>query len=295
MTQKSSLSVVVPWSNRESLRDTLAGNQGWLTSDDVELIIVNCGGDALRLRSIVDDFQRVPMKLIELPDHKFNKSLALNIGIHASSGHTMFVLDADVILQSDPSTELMPLVDNDTFLTIARVRESQVDEPWWKLPDDQVAGENNFIQAMTETHSMEFRWSDGTVTRINAYRADICDESRAGPGLIMAKREHLLRIEGYNSELQLWGWEDNDVEVRLRRVLSLKHEDFGRALHLTHGNELRNLNGLDHRQSDFENLVRVCKRYSQGNFRGTYSADVAAWWPRAKHLGVCVPRSRGWA
>lgn len=292
MTLKPILSVIVPWSNRDSLRETLTGNQRWLMSDRVELIIVNCGGDPQRLRSIVNDFQRIPAKLIELPDRKFNKSLALNIGIRASSGHTIFVLDADVILQSDPITELISLVDDRTFLTLDRVREREIDEPWWKLPDDQVAGENNFIQAMTETHSMEFRWADGTLTRINAYRANICDESRAGPGLIMAKREHLLRIEGYNSELELWGWEDNDVEVRLRRVLSLKHQDFGQALHLTHGNELRTLNGLDLRQSDFENLARVCKRYSQGNFMGTYSADVAAWWPRAKHLGVCVPRSR---
>jgi hypothetical protein len=285
MTQKSRLSVVIPWSNRESLRDTLAGNQSWLASDDVELIIVNCGGDAQRLGSIVDDFQHVPMKLIEFPDRKFNKSLALNIGIHASSSHNVFVLDADVIVQSDPITELLPRVDHQTFLTFDRVRETEVDEPWWKLPDDQVGGENNFIQAMTETHTMEFRWADGTVTHINAYRANICDESRAGPGLIMAKREHLLRIEGYNSKLELWGWEDNDVEVRLRRVLSLKHQDFGHALHLTHGNELRNLDGLDHRRSDFENLARVCKRYSQGNFMGTYCADVETWWPRVRHLG----------
>jgi glycosyltransferase involved in cell wall biosynthesis len=279
------LSVIVAWSNRDSLRDTLAGNQRWLTTDQVEIIIVNCGGDAERLRSIVNDFPRIPAKLIELPDRKFNKSLALNIGLGASSGHTIFVLDADVILQSDPITELIPLVDDHTFLTLDRVRESEIDEPWWKAPDDQVAGENNFIRAMRETHSLEFRWADGTVTRINAYRADICDESRAGPGLIMARREHLLRIEGYNSELQLWGWEDNDVDLRLRRVLSLGHQDFGHAIHLTHGNELRNLDGLDHRQSDFENLARVCKRYSQGNFMGTYSSDIATWWPRARHLG----------
>jgi glycosyltransferase involved in cell wall biosynthesis len=285
MTAKPTLSVIVPWSNRDSLRDTLAGNQRWLTAGEVEIIIVNCGGDAQRLHSFVCDFPRIPAKLIELQGRKFNKSLALNIGLHASSGHTIFVLDADVIVQSDPLAELMPLVDDNTFLTLNRVRESEIDEPWWKFPDDQVAGENHFIQAMTETHSIEFRWADGTVTRINAYRANICDESRAGPGLVMVKREHLLRIEGYNSELELWGWEDNDVDVRLRRVLSLKHRDFGQAVHLTHGDELRNLDGLDHRRSDFENLARVCKRYSRGNFMGTYSADIATWWPRARHLG----------
>jgi Glycosyl transferase family 2 len=285
MTANPSLSVIVPWSNRDSLRDTLAGNQYWLTADDVEVILVNCGGDAQRFHSILKDSPHIPAKLIEIPACKFNKSLALNVGLYASAGHTVFVLDADVIVHSDPVAELLPLVDENTFLTLDRVRESEIDEPWWKLPDHQVAGENNFIQAMTETHSIEFRWADNTVTRINAYRANICDESRAGPGLIMAKREHLLRIEGYNSELQLWGWEDNDVDVRLRRALGLKHQDFGQALHLTHGNELRNLNGLDHRQSDFENLARVCRRYSQGNFMGTYSADIAAWWPRAKHLG----------
>src|SRR5262249_47313127 len=131
-------SVIVAWSNRDSLRDTLAGNQRWLMTDQVEIIIVNCGGDAERLRSIVNDFPRIPAKLIEVPDRKFNKSLALNIGLGASSGHTIFVLDADVILQSDPITELMPLVDDHTFITLDRVRESEIDEPWWKAPDDQV-------------------------------------------------------------------------------------------------------------------------------------------------------------
>ena len=285
MNPKPSLSAIVPWSNRDSLRTSLAGNERWMTSDLVEIVLINCGGDAQQLRTILDGFPRIPRKLIELPDRKFNKSLALNIGIYASSAPTIFVLDADVILQSHPLTELFPLIDDHTFLTLARVRESERSDPWWKLPDDQVTGENNFIQSMTETHSMDFRWADGTVTRINAYRADLCDESRAGPGLIMAKREHLMQIEGYNSNLELWGWEDNDVEVRLRRVLSLKHLDFGQAIHLTHGDELRRLNGMDLRQSDWENLVRVCKRYSQGNFLGTYSADVSTWWPRAKHLG----------
>ncbi len=286
MTANPSLSVIVPWSNRDSLRDMLAGNKYWLTADDVEVIIVNCGGGAQRLHFILKDFPDIPAKLIEIPDCTFNKSLALNIGLHASAGRTVFVLDADVIIQSNPVAELLPLVDDNTFLTLDRVRESEINEPWWKLPEHEVTGENNFIQDMTETHSIEFRWADNTVTRINAYRASICDESRAGPGLIMTRREHLLRIEGYNSELKLWGWEDNDVEVRLRRVLGLQHQDFGQALHLTHGNELRNLNGLDLRQSDFENLARVCKRYSHGNFMGTFSADIAAWWPRAKHLAI---------
>jgi len=42
------------------------------------------------------------------------------------TGEKLFVLDADVILQSDPITELMSLVDDRTFLTLDRVREREV-------------------------------------------------------------------------------------------------------------------------------------------------------------------------
>ncbi len=284
MNIKPRLSVIIPWCNRNELRTSLAGNEHWMKSDRIEVNIVNCGGDATQLQEIFGNTPEIPYKQIDVPAPKFNKSLALNLGLFASSAPTIFVMDADIILNCLPLTDLLPLVGKETFLTFDRVRESESSSPWWKFPDPQVNNRNDFIRSMKETHTLEFGWADGTTTQITSYRADICDNSRFGPGLLMADREHLVTIEGYNSDLRLWGWEDNDVELRLRHALSLKHAYFGEATHLTHGDETRNLEGKSLQQSDFENFATVCKRYSQGNFLGTYSSDVSAWWPRTKRL-----------
>jgi glycosyltransferase involved in cell wall biosynthesis len=281
MNTQPRLSVVIPWCNRNQLRTSLAGNEYWLGSNLVELIIINCGGTAQQLQENLARSGRFPIKRIEVPVPQFNKSLALNLGIFASTAQTIFVLDADIILRSNPLTDLLPLVNKETFLTLARVWESEPSVPSWKSSDAEAAAGNDFIKSVRETHIFEFDWADGTTTKITEYRSELCDDCRAGPGLIMVDRDHLLAIGGYNSNLELWGWEDNDVEVRLRRALSLKHADVGSGLHLTHGDDVRVLNGKDFRQSNWDNLAIVCKRYAQANFLGTYSSDVSQWWPRA--------------
>jgi len=83
-----------------------------------------------------------------------------------------------------------------------------------------------------------------------------------------------LEIGGFNSELQTWGWEDDDVLVRLQYVLNLRRVQKGEALHLTHGDDRRALGGT-RSQSDQLNFIRCCRNYNKGLFLGTYHADVA--------------------
>src|SRR5206468_6073614 len=101
------------------------------------------------------------------------------------------------------------------------------------------------------------------------------------------RKKHLLEIDGYNSDLEVWGWEDNDVQLRLKRVLSLRHVETGRALHLSHGDDKRSLKGMGRSESHVLNLGILCGRYSAGNFRGTYKRDLQVWGDKSSEANSC--------
>ncbi len=278
------LSVIIPWSNRPDLQNALAGNESWLRSQSVEIIIVNCAGDRSTLERILHEKSFAPMTHVELPAPRFNRSLALNIGLYVSTAPTVFILDADIILQCDPLADLLPLVNAETYVAMEQVSESEPPSPWWKGAEP-LESSVSFIRSIKETRTFEFGWTDGTTTSITEFASNHCTGCRAITGLIMVDRDQLRAINGYNSSLELWGWEDNDVELRLAKAFSLNRLASGRAIHLSHSDTLRALGEKTVAQSNWDNLVAVCRQYSQGNFHGTYSSDVALWWP---HTAVVV-------
>ena len=117
---------------------------------------------------------------------------------------------------------------------------------------------------------------------------------RAGPGILLAKKHDLLEVQGYNSNLETWGWEDDDILVRLQYALRLRRVQRGAALHLTHGDDRRALHGSGAR-SDRLNFLKCCRNYSNGLFLGTYCSDVA--WAADKvtetisEIAACEPRT----
>lgn len=278
------LSAIIPWSNRPDLQKALAGNESWLRSQFVEIIIVNCAGDRLALKQLLHQKWFAPITHVELPAPRFNRSLALNIGLFVSTAPTVFILDADIILQCDPLANLLPLVTSEAYVSIEQVLESELPTCWWKGPD-ALGSSVNFIRSIEETRTFEFGWADGTTTKITEFASNHCTGCRAVTGLIMVDRDQLRSINGYNSSLELWGWEDNDLELRLAKQFSLNRVASGRAIHLSHSDAMRAVGNKTMAQSNWDNLVTVCRKYSQGDFQGTYSSDVAAWWP---HTTVVV-------
>jgi len=146
---------------------------------------------------------------------------------------------------------------------------------------------------LVNTAILEFTFPDGRKIHYQASRRNASGNMRAGPGILLTKKSDLLKVQGYNSNLETWGWEDDDILVRLQYALRLRRVQTGAALHLTHGDDRRALHGSGAR-SDRLNFLKCCRNYSNGLFLGTYCSDVA--WAAHKVSetipGVAAPEPR---
>lgn len=261
------LTVIIPWANRPELGKTLAANGPLLLETGAELLIVNCGGDQ-------DDVRRqirsagVEATLLHLPC-SFNRSLALNVGIHSTRTAAVFCLDSDILLSADSIPPELPSLLAGSFYTLARRHETA--RPWKPMEGLFDADVEDFVTSM----SFEIRWKDGRKTSAPASRRFSRDVSSSGVGQLIVSTEAMRKIRGYNSELKGWGFEDVDVVLRLQAMLQLQHVERGVATHLSHGDEARNFRGKTRSESERENVMIACGRYSRGNLLGTMEEDLA--------------------
>lgn len=285
---KPSLSILIPWCDRDELGVTLTANGPYFRELEAEVLVLNCGGDSARLRQLVSDCGVTGTRQLDIAAPRFNKSLALNVGIAYSNADSVFVLDADITLLKDALAGAIAFTKDGCFVTIEWVYESESSAGGVGKAPEQASNlsslTNDFVAAVVSSTILTFRFRDGKAVQHQVSRKDFLGTTRAAPGLLLAAKPHLVEIQGYNSELQSWGWEDDDVLIRLKHVLGLRHIQRGEALHLTHGDDRRILRG-SRRQSDQLNFMKCCRNYNSGNFLGSYQADIA--WATGK---VCEGR-----
>lgn len=270
------ISVVIPWADRDEVRVTLPKNHKWFKHHALEVLLVNCGGSPKRLSDLVQFCGLDYVRTIEVPTSDFNRSLALNCGICASRSPVLMMFDADLVLESDFVQDSMTLLEDNAFVTLETMTESDKRS----LPAQGVVSDPRatvFLRELIRIGDTAFTWSDQTTTRVITSRRGIMQGSRAGSGMLVARKEHLLRINGYNSELRVWGWEDLDVLIRLEKVLGLRRLECGSAIHLTHDDSSRAVRNDTRVTNELENFLLVWSRYARGNFLGTYADDVASW------------------
>ena len=236
------------------------------------------------LRQLIVDSDASNVRLIDIPVSKFNKSLALNLGIYCSQAPSIFVLDADIMLRTDILTEAQPLLEDNSFVTVAKVLESDLPP----ASAESIAtlmrhlGNDSFVTSIVQSNAVTLCFRDGTSVSIPTFKRYSIDGSRAGCGLLLVAKRHIVAIGGYNSALEHWGWEDNDVQLRLKRTLSLSEVEIGQAVHVTHGDDLRDLSGRSSVQTSIANFLTTCSRYAKGDFEGTYRDDLMLWKDRLK-------------
>jgi hypothetical protein len=272
-------SILIPWSNRPEVKTTLCENARWFRVHHAEVLILNCGGDSEQLRELLRNSGCTRVRQIDIPRSGFNKSLALNIGIHSSLATRLFVLDADVILKSDIFGEALPILENNAFVTVGRVYESNL-EPLAAESIGELTkclATDSFVTSIVSTSIATLSFQDGTSVSVPTVRRHVMDGSRAGCGLLLAMKDHFIAVGGYNSALEYWGWEDNDIRLRLRRVLSLSDIELGEAMHISHGDGARALDGRSPMQTNAANFYSACGYYSRGDFSGTYCQDLLQW------------------
>jgi len=256
-------SVVIPWWNRPQLKRTLEANMPLLARHDAEVVVVNCGGDAADAAAQIGDCTAAPVRHVVIPDAVRNRALARNLGALCSTGSVLFFLDCDIILRSDIFAEAAPLLEENCFVTVRKRIESQA-EP---VPAQ------SFLKELTLTR--ELVCEDGR--RATVHQTFGGDGSTSNRGELLVKRAHFLHIGGYNSALDGWGFEDDDVVIRLQFALGLRSMMIGEVLHLTHEKNLRGGSWLH----DIHRNKQLCfDNYSRGAFVGTYEEDVRLWKPR---------------
>jgi N-terminal domain of galactosyltransferase len=270
MSGKPGLSVLIPWYERDELRLTLAANAPFFHSQRADVLVLNCGGDRGRLRDLIAASEAAGVRQLDISAPKFNKSRALNIGISQAKFDHLLTLDADIVLLDDSLALALGSLDELSFVTIEWVHESRY--PASAGNPLSVAG--SLGARLVNTTTLEFTFPDGDTIHYQASRRNPFRNMRAGPGILLAKKQDLLKVQGYNSNLETWGWEDDDILLRLQYVLKQRRIQTGAALHLTHGDDRRTLQGRFSR-SDQLNFLKCCRAYNNGQFLGTYESDVA--------------------
>jgi hypothetical protein len=77
--------------------------------------------------------------------------------------------------------------------------------------------------------------------------------------------------------LEHWGWEDNDMQLRLAKFFGLQHIESGDVIHLSHDDGSRAMYGETRASLTWHNLKQSVQRYSSHDFLGTFVSDVSQW------------------
>lgn len=256
---------MIPWSNRPEIAETVRRNAPLLAAAGAEAVVVDCGGDSGRLTAVLGDAPRPGLRRVEVPSPVFNKGLALNLGVSAARSDRLFLLDADIVLQEDLLPRAIALLDRPGFVTVDRVLES-VAPPPADRPGLREVG-----------HVLELTGSRNRKIRLETNRVRFRDGSRSGPGLVLFARRDFLAVDGMNSDLAGWGWEDLDLLVRLQLALRLRRRPCGSVVHLSHGDEVRSFDGPAPAANEQRNYAMCLFNYGLGHYLGTYTDDVATW------------------
>jgi predicted glycosyltransferase involved in capsule biosynthesis len=252
------LSVLIPWKNRPELGEALERNTRLLRQEHIEVLVVNHGGDPEELGRLVRGHGWPEIRTIHIGGvPAFNKPECLNIGASLARGETLFVLDADVIPDADFLRQALHDVRSAPgFVSIDKIIESAPEKAPGRW-DASSAISSNVVRWEITVQSGHVATAEFRMTN---------DGTRTGPGMIVVDREHFISVQGFNSELRGWGFEDYDLQIRLQLLIGLKRKTMGTAIHLSHPRPA---------QSDRSNQDLCFQNYKRGFFLGTYDADVA--------------------
>jgi len=258
------LSIIVTWRNREELQEALKSFEETVDHFKGELILVNFDGDNdLFLEQVApyEPFFRVVRVFDQV---HFHKTMAANLGASFAKFDTLFFCDCDILL--DPY-ELQLLYDaissqEDSFGTLSGVTETKV---------NSIGGKHvtNF------GYELRIRTADKRVLKIVDQEEDANNGYRNAPGLLMVKKQDFLKINGYNSELIGWGWEDQDMIGRLTLGAGLHRILSGHAKHISHDDVSRTGQYPEkNRWLSRDKMFRqALSNYDNNKFSGTYSFD----------------------
>jgi|SRR5471032_148367 len=267
------LSIIISWRDRDELGRALPALRAAARAAGGDVTVVNYSGTDQLLMPMLGE-PGPDLHVVTVADQQyFNKAAAQNIGAAHARHPVLFFCDCDIIPEPEQVADLARRLHagGDQFATLAGVRESEINS-------------RGARHVVSFGYELRIRTADGRQLRIVDNEEDGQDGTRQAPGLLLVRREDFLAIEGYNSDLHGWGWEDQDMISRLTLGRGLERINEGYALHLSHDDHARTA-FYPKMASRWESRDRMFRKalanYDDANFLGSYQRDVAALMPHA--------------
>lgn len=261
------LSIIIPWYNRIELKNTFPPLIHYSSKIGGDVTLVNFGGDECLLNEQLSGI-RNKISVVHVRNVLgFNKPIAQNIGAYCSKQPYLFFCDCDILFTNPSLLMLLDKVQqqSNAFGTLSMVKESKLNA--------REAG--NLIMF---GYILKLKISDGTEAMIVDNEEDATEGTRQAPGLLLVRRNDFENINGYNSELDGWGWEDQDMVCRLTLNTKLKRIAFGNAIHISHTDKER-MQGYHNYTNRWQSRDRMFRHaldnYNKGILIGTYTADIS--------------------
>jgi len=260
------LSIIVSWKNRRELSQSIESLGLAASGLNGELIIVNFDGDKNYIEELIKQTSFKNIRVLHVKEQPmFNKAASNNIGAYHARFDHLFFCDCDIIMEPYVLSTLFAMVkdDPDCFGTLEGVKETIINSI-----------QNNHIVSFG--YELLIKTKDGKVLRIKDSEEDANSGLRNAPGLLLTSKNNFLAIDGYNSNLVGWGWEDQDMIGRLTLGAGLLRKFSGNALHISHDDTERTKHyPLSNRWESRDKMFRqALANYDSNHFRGTYSTDI---------------------
>jgi hypothetical protein len=265
------LSIIVSWRDREELGRALPGLIASAALLNGDVTVVNFGGSLEMLRAQLAGSKRDVHVLNFENEQYFNKARANNLGAAHSRQPCLFFCDCDIVVAPQIVADVVGRLQATagSFATLAGVRESE-------------ANSRRANHVVCFGYQLKIKTRDGRDLEIIDHEEDATDGTRQAPGLLFVRRSHFLSINGYNSRLLGWGWEDQDMIARLTLGAGLTRIQHGEALHLSHDDVAR-MAAYPPFKDRWESRDRMFREalanYDAADFRGTYDADYREFSP----------------
>jgi glycosyltransferase involved in cell wall biosynthesis len=263
------LSIIVSWKNRKELARSIESLLATAAHFNGELVLVNFDGDTQLLAQLMNGFAGEALKIVNVKDQPlFNKSASNNLGaFHARFDH-FFFCDCDIIMEPATLQGLFGRVQETeaSFGTLEGVKETIINSI-----------QNNHIVSFG--YELFIRTKNGRTLKIVDSEEDANDGSRNAPGLLLTSKRNFESINGYNSNLVGWGWEDQDMISRLTLGAGLTRKIFGKAYHISHDDQERTKHyPISNRWESRDKMFRqALANYDADQFMGTYSKDISTY------------------
>lgn len=249
------LTILMSVKNRIEIIETLLYlDKQFKEHKPLEILIVSQDNNIQYLEESLKDLNTINdfVKIIHCPQDMFNKSLALNIGIGQSKGKKILQLDVDIQLNVLNLKKMVNHLIEDTFVILKEIKESEEDVIEGDIKEFKFALGFKISNMDISVDTSKYYFNNGT---------------KMAPGMILAWKKDLEDIQGYDSNLEGYGFEDIDLIIRLKAT-GRKLIEAGYGIHLTQ------IADKTRRRSDTNNLWYCVDKYHIGNFYGTMNQDI---------------------